>query len=238
MNLNCTTGPATRPSTSLWSQGVYRSRSVYLSSTTVIAPRHRQPHLDSHSFIYLGLMYQRWYRDCTNVVIGGVEYCALPQRTIISPAPPCRVLCCLPHLRKLKSGTEKVKQDPHQEIFIEGPGQSRVLGGGVSCPGQGFEAGTREVGLLLCQITKGGGVQVARFLRQIEQLSCIQARRVHSRRATRGKWVVWNRLHPAKSLLRYFRGSSKKLSCELRRCRPATSEMTSESWHDAGGGVS
>ena len=27
MNLNCTTGPATRPCTSLWSQGVYRSRS-------------------------------------------------------------------------------------------------------------------------------------------------------------------------------------------------------------------
>ena len=37
MNLNCTTGPATRPCTSLWSQGVYRSRSFSLSSTTATA---------------------------------------------------------------------------------------------------------------------------------------------------------------------------------------------------------
>ena len=37
MNLNCTTGPATRPCTSLWSQGVYRSRSFSFSSTTVPA---------------------------------------------------------------------------------------------------------------------------------------------------------------------------------------------------------
>ena len=37
MNLNCTTGPATRPCTSLWSQGAYRSRSFSFSSTTVPA---------------------------------------------------------------------------------------------------------------------------------------------------------------------------------------------------------
>ena len=38
MNLNCTEGPATRPCTALWSQGVYRSRSVAHSSTTATAP--------------------------------------------------------------------------------------------------------------------------------------------------------------------------------------------------------
>jgi len=38
MNLNCTKGPATRPCTSLWSQGVCRSRSFSLSSTIATAP--------------------------------------------------------------------------------------------------------------------------------------------------------------------------------------------------------
>ena len=38
MNLNCTEGPATQPCTALWSQGVYRSRSVAHSSTTATAP--------------------------------------------------------------------------------------------------------------------------------------------------------------------------------------------------------
>ena len=45
MNLNCTTGPATRPCTSVWSQGVYRSRSVSLSLTTLTAPRHNPARL-------------------------------------------------------------------------------------------------------------------------------------------------------------------------------------------------
>jgi hypothetical protein len=38
MNLNCTTGPATRPCTSLWSQGVYRSRS-FSPSRRPLSPR-------------------------------------------------------------------------------------------------------------------------------------------------------------------------------------------------------
>ena len=38
MNLNCTEGPATRPCTALWSQGVYRSRS-FSPSRRPLSPR-------------------------------------------------------------------------------------------------------------------------------------------------------------------------------------------------------